>query len=67
MSVTYQEPVPAGMVHAADPAGVLGDPSHYDGENPPSAGTTVPVRDLALLEGPGLFGVPGSNAGRPPG
>jgi len=58
MSVTRQEPVPAGMVHAARPEGVLGDPSHYDGENPPSAGSAaVPLRELiderlldALLE-----------------
>ena len=46
------------MVHAAEPEGVLGDPSHYDGENPPSAGPqAVPLRQLiddrlldALLE-----------------
>jgi putative transposase len=46
------------MVHAADPEGVLGDPSHYDGGNPPSAGAeAVPLRELiddrlldALLE-----------------
>jgi transposase-like protein len=46
------------MVHAAEPEGVLGDPSHYDGENPPSAGPqAVPLRELidgrlldALLE-----------------
>jgi putative transposase len=58
MSVTRQEPVPAGMVHAARPEGVLGDPSHYDGGNPPSAGpAAVPLRELiddrlldALLE-----------------
>ena len=58
MSITRQEPVPAGMVHAAEPEGVLGDPSHYDGENPPSAGPqAVPLRELidgrlldALLE-----------------
>ena len=47
MSVTRQEPVPAGMVHGAGPEGVLGDPSHYDGENPPSAGRdAVPLRQL---------------------
>jgi putative transposase len=47
MSVTRQEPVPAGMVHAADLAGVLGDPSHYDGENPPSVGQSLaPLREL---------------------
>ena len=58
MSVTHQEPVPAGMVHAAEFGGVLGDPSHYDEENPPSAGReAVPLRELiddrlldALLE-----------------
>ena len=58
MSVTRQEPVPAGMVHAAGPGGVLGDPSHYSGENPPSDGRdAVPLRQLmddrlldALLE-----------------
>jgi hypothetical protein len=38
MSVTRQEPVPAGMVHAAGPGGVLGDPSHYDREIPPRRG-----------------------------
>ncbi len=57
MSVTRQEPVPAGMVHAAAPDGVLGDLSHYDRENPPSAGPAAPLRQLmddrlldALLE-----------------
>jgi putative transposase len=58
MSVTHQESVPAGMVHAAGAGEVLGDPSHYDGENPPSAGRdAVPLRQLmddrlldALLE-----------------
>jgi putative transposase len=58
MSVTRQEPIPAGMVHTAGPEGVSGDPSHYDGENPPSgAPETVPLRELidvrlldALLE-----------------
>jgi len=58
MSTTRQEPVPAWMVQAAEPEGVLGDPSHYDGENPPSAGPeAVPLRELiddrlldALLE-----------------
>jgi putative transposase len=58
MSVTRQEPVRAAMVQAADPERVLGDPSHYDGENPPDAGReAVPLRELmdnrlldALLE-----------------
>ena len=58
MSTARQEPVPAWMVQAAEPEGVLGDPSHYDGENPPSAGPeAVPLRELiddrlldALLE-----------------
>jgi putative transposase len=58
MSVTRQEAVPAGMVQAAELGEGLGDPSHYDGENPPSAGRdVVPLRELmddrlldALLE-----------------
>ena len=58
MSITRQEAVPAGMVQASGPGEVLGDPSHYDGENPPSAGRdVVPLRELmddrlldALLE-----------------
>ena len=57
MSVTRQEPVPAGMVHAQDAEGVLGRASHYDRENPPSAGPAAPLRELlddrlldALLE-----------------
>jgi putative transposase len=58
MSGTRQEPVPAGMAHAAVPGEGLGDPSHYDGENPPSAGReAIPLRQLmdgrlldALLE-----------------
>ncbi len=58
MSVTHQEPVPVLMARAAEPEGVLGDPSHYDRENPPSAGPhEVPLRELidgrlldALLE-----------------
>jgi putative transposase len=58
MSVTRQEPVPAGMVPAHNPAGVLGEVSHYDRENPSSAGAAaVPLRELmddrlldALLE-----------------
>ena len=58
MSVTRQEPVPAGMGQGAGPGEVLGDLSHYDGENPPGAGReAVPLRELmdgrlldALLE-----------------
>ena len=57
MSVTRQEPVPAGMVHAAGPGGVLGDPSHCNRENPLSAAPAAPLRQLmddglldALLE-----------------
>jgi putative transposase len=57
MSVTRQEPVPAGMVQASEPGEVLGDPSHYDGENPPQIREAVPLRELiddrlldALLE-----------------
>jgi putative transposase len=47
MSVTHQEPVPAGMVQGAGPGGVLGNPSHYSGENPPAAGReAVPLRQL---------------------
>jgi putative transposase len=47
MSVTRQEPVLAGMAEAAGPGGVAGDPSHYDGGNPPSpAPQAVPLRDL---------------------
>ncbi len=38
MSVTRQEPGPVRMVRASEPDGVLGDPSHYDGENPPACG-----------------------------
>src|SRR5262252_5935595 len=58
MSVTRQEPVPAGMVTASEPGRFSGESSHYDGENPPSAGPApVPLRELmddrlldALLE-----------------
>src|SRR6266702_4590336 len=58
MSVTRQEPVPAGMVPAQNTAGVSGEISHYDGENPPSSGRAAgPLRELmddrlldALLE-----------------
>ncbi len=58
MSVTRQEPVPAGMVHAQDAEGVLGRASHYDRENPPlGRALAVPLRELlddrlldALLE-----------------
>jgi putative transposase len=58
MSVTRQEPVPAGMGQAAGTQEVLGDPCRYDGENPPGAGrAAVPLRELmdnrlldALLE-----------------
>src|ERR1700683_3564428 len=58
MSVTCQAPVPAGMGRGAEPGGAGGDPSHYDGENPPSAGReAVSLRELmddrlldALLE-----------------
>jgi putative transposase len=38
MSVTRQEPVPAGLVRAQDRDGVVGETSHYDGENPPLTG-----------------------------
>src|SRR5712691_8144623 len=58
MSVTRQEPVPAGIVHAPQSDAVLGEVSHYDGKNPPSAtAAAVPLRELiddrlldALLE-----------------
>jgi putative transposase len=58
MSVTRQEPVPAEMMHAQNSGGVLGEGSHYDGENPLPAGRDlVPLRELmddrlldALLE-----------------
>jgi putative transposase len=58
MSVTRQEPVPAGMVRAAQSDPVLGDATHYGGENPPAAGRpAAPLRELmddrlldALLE-----------------
>ena len=58
MSVTRQEPVPAGMVTASRPGAFSGESSHYDGGNPPSAGPApVPLRELmddrlldALLE-----------------
>jgi putative transposase len=58
MSVTRQEPVPAGIVRAPQSDPVLGEVSHYDGENPSSAGpAAAPLRELmddrlldALLE-----------------
>ncbi len=47
MSITRQEPVPAGMVRTAEADGFLGEAAHYDGENPPSAGAvSVPLREL---------------------
>ncbi len=57
MSVAYQEPGLAGMPHAPQAGLVLGEESHYDGENPPSGREAVPLRELvddrlldALLE-----------------
>src|SRR6266851_175552 len=57
MSVTRQEPGPAGLVQAREDGPVPGEPSHYGGENPPAAGTAAPLRELiddrlldALLE-----------------
>jgi putative transposase len=57
MSVTRQEPGPAGLARARDDGLVAGEPSHYGGENPPAAGTAAPLRELiddrlldALLE-----------------
>src|SRR5215469_13248410 len=58
MSVTRQEPVPAGITPAGESAGVLGEASHYDGGNPPAVRPVLlPLRDLmddrlldALLE-----------------
>jgi putative transposase len=44
MSVTRQEAVPAGTVQDAGTGEGWGDPSHYDGKNPPGAG-----RDAAGL------------------
>jgi putative transposase len=47
MSVTRQEPVPAGIVRSPQSDPVLGEASHYDGENPPSAGPALmPLREL---------------------
>jgi len=47
MSVTRQEPVPAGMVTSLEPGGLSPESSHYDGRNPPSAGPVpVPLREL---------------------
>src|SRR5437879_4072593 len=47
MSITRQEPLPAGIVAARQPEGTLGEVSHYDGENPPSAGRQLaPLREL---------------------
>ena len=58
MSVTRQEPVRSGMVTASERCAFSGESSHYDGENPSSAGQVpVPLRELmddrlldALLE-----------------
>ena len=58
MSVTRQEPVPAGIVPAREPGAFPGEVSHYDGENPPvTRPAPVPLRELmddrlldALLE-----------------
>ena len=57
MSITRQEPGPAGMMQAHEPGEVLGDTSHYDGENPPGRAEAVALRELiddrlldALLE-----------------
>jgi monoamine oxidase len=54
MSVTRQEPVPAGMAQAQESGAVLGETSHYDRENPPSAGPAVAplqqMMDDRLLE-----------------
>ncbi len=37
----------AGMVPAREPDGVLGEASHYDGENPPVSGrAAAPLREL---------------------
>ena len=47
MSVTRQEPVPAGIVPAVNGAGLSGEVSHYGGENPPSAGpAAAALREL---------------------
>jgi putative transposase len=57
MSFTREEELTRGTVRAGQPGGALGDPSHYDGENPPHEGEDVPLRALvddrlldALLE-----------------
>jgi putative transposase len=57
MSVTRQEPGPAGLVQAREDGPVAGKPSPYGGENHPAAGTAAPLRELiddrlldALLE-----------------
>ena len=47
MSVTRQEQASAGLPHAAQADAVLGETSHYDGGNPPSAGgPAAPLREL---------------------
>ena len=47
MSVTRQEPVPAGIVPAREPGAFPGEVSHYDGENPPvTRPAPVPLREL---------------------
>jgi putative transposase len=47
MSVTRQEPVPAGMTGVSQPDPVSGEVSHYDGEIPPSPRPApAPLREL---------------------
>src|ERR1700730_13607254 len=58
MSITRQEPGPAGLAHTAEADGLLGEAAHYGGQKSPSAGRQLgPLRELiddrlldALLE-----------------
>src|ERR1035437_5758103 len=58
MSITRQEPGPAGLVHTSDAGGLLGEAAHYGGQKSPSpAQQLAPLRELiddrlldALLE-----------------
>jgi hypothetical protein len=47
MSITRQEPGPAGLVHTAEADGLLGEAAHYGGQKSPSAGQRLaPLREL---------------------
>src|SRR5713101_3516849 len=58
MSITRQEPGPAGLVHTAEADALLGEAAHYGGQKSPSARRQLaPLRELiddrlldALLE-----------------